>query len=508
MTTALTGLAARLEALDREQTITRIWHQDHTVWSDDPTEITEPNRLGWLTVTREMRNELNRLRRLASRARADGFENVVLMGMGGSSLAPEVLAQGAPAGAGLKLRVLDTTVPSEILAIEHELDLSKTLFVVASKSGTTIETISQLAYFWERVPDGSRFIVITDPGSPLEALGKERGFRGVFLNPESIGGRYSALSFFGLVPAALVGIDLEGLLNAANSMQALCSAIGPAEENPGAWTGAVLAEAALSGRDKLTLILPDEVSGLGDWIEQLLAESTGKLGKGIIPVVHEAIGPPESYGNDRLFVAYGDWDGLDELEAAGHPVIRSPDINARDLGAEFFLWEFATAVAGAIMGINPFDQPDVQSAKDATTRVLERGSTEAPAASASLADVLASVQPGDYIAIQAFLPRRYGIVQALKQAQQALRDRYKVAVTVGFGPRYLHSTGQVHKGGPNTGVFLQLVDEDSVDAAIPGRDFGFRQLVHAQAQGDYEALVAAGRRVARTTLDDLAEAAK
>ena len=505
MTTALTGLAARLDELDREQIVTRIWHQDHTVWSDDPTEITQPNRLGWLTVTREMRNELNRLRRLASRARADGFENVVLMGMGGSSLAPEVLAESAPSGAGLKLRVLDTTAPSEILAVEHELDLSKTLFVVASKSGTTIETTSQLAYFWERVPDGNRFIVVTDPGSPLEALGKERRFRGVFLNPESIGGRYSALSFFGLVPAALTGVDLEGLLNAGASMQALCSASGPAAENPGAWMGAVLAEAALSGRDKLTVFLPDELRGLGDWIEQLLAESTGKQGKGIIPVVHETLGPPEVYGSDRLFVSYVEYEGLDALEAAGHPVIRQPEINSRDLGAEFFLWEFATAVAGAVMRINPFDQPDVQSAKDATSRVLERATAETPTARSSLSDVLGTVQPGDYIAIQAFMPRRHAIWQALEQARQVLRDRFKVAVTVGFGPRYLHSTGQVHKGGPNTGVFLQLVDEDGVDAAIPGRPFSFRELLHAQAQGDYEALVAAGRRVARTSLDELAE---
>jgi glucose-6-phosphate isomerase len=488
--------------MDLHRVVPRIWERDHTVWKPDPAEITD--RLGWLGVSDLMRERVGELERLAAEAVSDGLRTAVLLGMGGSSLAPEVLAKtyGSAAG-GLELLVLDTTHPATIERVSAGLDLDHTLFVVASKSGTTIETRSHLAHFWALVPDGRRFVAITDPGTPLGDLARERRFRALFENPEDIGGRYSALSYFGMVPAALIGAPLAELLGDADQMRAASGPGSPAAENPAAALGATIGEAALAGRDKLTLVLPEEIASLGDWVEQLVAESTGKEGTGVVPVVGEPLGEPGDEGADRLFVATGAHDGLEALERAGHPVVRLPMDGRARLGAEFFRWEMATAVAGHVLGINPFDQPNVQEAKDATSEVLATGRVEAPGFD-DPAVVLKQVSEGDYVAILAYLDRTPETEAELQRVRLAIRDRHRVATTVGFGPRYLHSTGQLHKGGPNTGVFLQVVDaERDTDVPIPGRNVSFGTLIDAQALGDLRSLRARGRRVARVTLDAL-----
>jgi glucose-6-phosphate isomerase len=496
---SLGTLAGRVEAAlaeaASEEVIARIWRNDHRLWSDDPTEITQPNRLGWLEVVESIRGETASLQRFAAEVAGEGYRKLVLMGMGGSSLAPEVLYQTFGAAPGrLELEVLDLTHPDAVLDLTNRLDLTKTLFLVASKSGSTIETLSHFDYLWGLCPEGSHFIAITDDGSPLHRLGEERGFRRVLLNRPDIGGRYSALSYFGLVPAALIGLELDEFLADASAMAQACRAEDPAQ-NPGAWLGVILGEAAQAGRNKLTLLLPHEIESFGDWVEQLIAESTGKLGRGILPVVGEPPAPAQTYGPDRLFVAIGEHSDLADLEAAGHPVVRLPYEGKRQLAAEFFRWEFATAVAGQRLGINPFDQPNVQSAKDATARILAANTTE-PDATPSLADVLATVKPGDYIAVLAYLPRNPATQRDLQTLRLELRDRYLVATTLGFGPRYLHSTGQLHKGGPNSGVFILLTDEATRDAAIPGRPYTFDRLRQAQALGELQSLLVAGRRVA------------
>ena len=492
----------RLARFAREDVTHRLWSGDHTLWTDHDTEISD--RLGWLAVVGAMEHEAEDLHTFAASVAADGITSVVLLGMGGSSLAPEVL--GATFSAtehGLSLEVLDTTDPASIRALEERIDLDRTLFIAASKSGSTVETLSQLAYFAQQVTDPGRFVVITDPGSPLATLGTERGFRRVFLNPPDIGGRYSALSYFGLVPAALVGVDLLQLLDRAREMAQACHACVPPADNPGAWLGAVLGEAALAGRDKLTLIVPDEITTFGTWVEQLIAESTGKDGRGIVPVEGEAIGSPEAYGDDRLFVAIGEHGALEALEAAGHPVVRLPYVDRYQLGGEIFRWAFATAVAGHVLGIHPFDQPNVQEAKDATARVLDGAGVDAATPSAGA--VLGTVTPGDYIAILAYVPRSPEWDARLQRVRLRLRGRHRVATTIGYGPRFLHSTGQLHKGGPDTGIFIQIVPDDGEDLSIPGRPYGFGELRRAQALGDLQALRAHGRRVARATVDELEE---
>ena len=499
---AATGEA--LDRLAREDVAGRLQAGDHTLWADDPAGIS--NRLGWLTAPDDFAARVEKIEAFAAEAVGDGIDDVVLLGMGGSSLAAEVIAstQGSAPGHPA-LSVLDTTDPAEIRALDARLDLGRTLFLVASKSGTTVETRSQLDYFWSRLPDGAHFAAITDPGTPLAELGEERGFRRVLLNPPEIGGRYSALSYFGLVPAALLGVDLRGLLAPAVEMQRSCGACAPPADNPGVRLGAVLGAAAAGGRDKLTLVLPPPLAALGSWIEQLIAESTGKDGRGIVPVEGEPLGPPEVYGDDRLFVAYGDHEGLAALEGAGHPVVRLPVEDAERLGAEFYRWELATAVAGCLLGVQPFDEPNVQQAKDATARILGSSEPAESPSTASASEVLASVQPGDYIALQAFLPRSEANIEALQAARARLRDRYRVAATAGFGPRFLHSTGQLHKGGPNSAVCIQIVRDEDDDLAIPGRSASFGELQRAQALGDLESLLALGRRVARVTLEELAE---
>ena len=496
----------RLRAFDRDRLGRRIWARDHTVWRDDPAEIVD--RLDWLTVAQDMRPLLPELRAFAQGCADDGLTDALLLGMGGSSLAPEVFGSAFGVASGmLDLHVLDTTHPDQILALGRRLDLGRTLFLAASKSGTTIETRSHLAHFWSvSGGDAARFVAITDPGTPLADLGIERGFRRVFENRPGIGGRYSALSLFGLVPAALIGADLAGLLDRAEAMMASCGPDVSAEEAPALWLGAVLGEAALAGRDKLTLVLPDEIGAFGWWIEQLVAESTGKEGRGIVPVEGEGIGPPEVYGEDRLFVGLGEAGFLTELEEAGHPVAVLPFGEPLDLGGQMFEWELATAVAGHVLGIHPFDQPDVGAAKDATARALAGPAGAAPDPG-SLADLLGSVQGGrDYVAIHAYLPRDEPTAARLQRVRVGLRDRLRAATTVGFGPRFLHSTGQLHKGGPDTGVFVQVVEGPREDLEVPGQAYTFGRLLRAQADGDLQALRDRGRRVARVGLRELEEA--
>jgi hypothetical protein len=485
----------RLEVLGKDEVVPRIWRHDHTVWRDDPTEIT--NRLGWLDVMREL--DPDELRAFGRGCAEDGLRTAVLCGMGGSSLAPEVFREtfGVANGA-LDLIVLDSTHPDQILAVQRAIDVQTTLFVVASKSGTTTETLSHFALFWSTMPEGSHFAAITDPGTPLEDLAKEHGFRRTFLANPNIGGRYSALSPFGMVNAALVGADLEALVRDAEAMADACRR--DAEENPGAHLGAALGEGHDAGRDKLTLVLPEALKSFGYWVEQLIAESTGKGGKGILPVEGEEVGRPDVYGDDRLFITVG--RDLEELRAAGHPVVR---LDEAGLGGEMFRWEFATAVAGAVIGIQPFDQPDVQSAKDATKKILESGDIADPERG-ELRELLASARPGEYLAIQAYLPRSVENQRALHAVRMRLRDRLKLATTVGFGPRFLHSTGQLHKGGPNTGLFVQVVDEPTDDVEIPGKPYTFGTLIKAQAAGDLLALRDRDRRVVRVSLHELEDA--
>jgi glucose-6-phosphate isomerase len=500
------GVRERIERFAESEVVARIWAKDHTVWRPDPTEITD--RLGWLTVHEEMRARLDEIRKFARSCWADGFRTAVLAGMGGSSLAPEVFRTMFGVGPdGLDLIVLDTTHPDQILEVERSLDLDRTLFIVSSKSGTTIETRSHLAHFWDRFPKGSSYVAITDPGTPLVALAEEHGFRKVFSNPPDIGGRYSALSYFGLVPAALVGVDTEQLTSSASAVSRSCGAEKAAADNPGLRLGAVLGEAALAGRDKLAFVLPHDALSLGPWIEQLIAESTGKEGKGIVPIEGATLGPPGVYGGDRCFAAGDDAGGpiLEWLGRAGHPIERVWPSGRNEVGGQMFLWEFATAVAGAVLGIHPFDQPDVEAAKDATARLLEAG--ELPRIDrGDLTAILGAAGPPRYLAIQAYLPRTAEIGERLTAVRERIRDHTRMATTIGYGPRFLHSTGQLHKGGPPTGLFVQVTDLPASDVPIPGERYTFGSLLAAQAAGDLQALRDRGRAAARVDLEELERA--
>jgi transaldolase/glucose-6-phosphate isomerase len=506
------AVAQRLSAMDAAHLTRRIWAHDPTVWKDNPNTAEIRDRLGWLTVGKAMAQQAKPLRSLADEVRAE-FDRVVLCGMGGSSLAPEVLWRTFGAASGHpSLQVLDSTDPRAVRLVEQRGDLARTLFIISSKSGTTQESDSFFRYFWERTGGrGSQFIAITDPGTPLERLAAERRFRRAFLNPADIGGRYSALSFFGLVPAALIGVDVETLLHRAHRMAEACAACVPILENPAAWLGASLGEAALAGRNKATFVLSPAIASFGLWVEQLIAESTGKEGTGILPVVEEPLGAPEVYGGDRVFVSMtlaGEADidvesRLAALEKAGHPVIHLRLEDRYDLGQEFFRWQFATAVAGAVLRINPFDQPNVAESKANTKAVLARKTSSAAAASAGeLERFLAGVKPGDYLALMAYLPPAPDNDRRLAAIRLRLRDRLKIATTLGYGPRFLHSTGQLHKGGPQVGHFLQIVDRVSEELPIPGEPFGFGELEAAQADGDLIALRSRGRPAIR--IDDLA----
>jgi hypothetical protein len=437
---------------------------------------------------------------------ADGLTDVVVMGMGGSSLFPEVVARSFPTGErGLRLHVLDSTDPAAVAHIAGHLHPDTTLYLASSKSGSTIETRSHLDFFWERVGRGDRFAVVTDPGSALGALARERGFRHVFENRPDIGGRYSALSFFGLVPAALAGADWVGMVAAAQQVTPSLRSSDPAV-NVGLHLGAALAAGVQAGRDKATLVIDPRIETFGLWLEQLLAESTGKQGTGVVPVAGEALGPVDVYGSDRIFISIGDVEhpvGLDVLADEGHPVIELDLDDLPDLGAHVVMWEVATAVCGAVLGINAFDQPNVAEAKEATNKVLADGAGDLPGA--TLAEVLLLLQPGDYVAVQAYMEPADDAVPQLEEIRLLLRDEHRVATTFGLGPRFLHSTGQLHKGGPPTGVFLQVVGADASDAEIPGQEFTFSQLKHAQADGDLLTLDRHGVRACRTTLAELSD---
>jgi transaldolase / glucose-6-phosphate isomerase len=518
----------RLRKLEQDAVVRRIAEKDAALWKSNGTVENEiRDRLGWLQVADRMEERVPELEALRKELVGEGFTDAVLMGMGGSSLAPEVFRQtfGAPKGA-LDVHVLDTTDPAAIAALEQAIQGRKAVFMVASKSGTTLETLSHYRYFWDKTSQkGGSFIAITDPGTPLAEEASRRGFRRTFLNPPDIGGRYSALSYFGLVPAALGGVDLAGLLDRTATMVQACSPSVPVGENPGAWLGTVFAEAARVGRDKITIVAPAAVKRFGVWAEQLIAESTGKEGKGLVPVADEALGPPELYGKDRLFVRLalpGDDDPsvgrLTALSNAGHPVVTLKLSDPLSLGAEFFRWEYAIAVAGAILGMNVFDQPNVQEAKDLTRKVLSQGNPptvgegirwagqQGATLEAALQALLAQVRPGDYVALLAYIAAGAEHDRALNTIRLAVRDKYRVATTVGYGPRYLHSTGQLHKGGPNTGVFLEVVGDDPNDLPIPGEKFTFGILKQAQALGDFQALRNHGRRVLRIQARDVAQA--
>jgi len=494
----------------------RLFARDATLWKDDaPTGQKIRNRLGWLDSPGAMRGEVEAIRQFADGVKQAGFRHALLLGMGGSSLCPEVCRNTFGVAAGYPdLRVVDTTDPDAILAIERSVDLARTLFINASKSGTTVESASLGAYFWEKARRGEQWVAITDADSELDRQGTERGWRAVFRNPADIGGRYSALSYFGLVPAALIGADIGLLLE--RGLQALeanrpgvSSLQPPASSLDGVHLGAEIGRLALAGRDTLTFVLSPEIADFGNWVEQLIAESTGKEGQGVLPVVGEPLGRPEVYGGGRVFVALL-LEGrtsreiearLEALEAAGHPVFRLFLKDQYDLGAEFVRWEIVTAICGAVLKINPFDEPNVTESKDNTARLLEQFETfgrlpkAAGAGPEALSGALAKAWPGDYIAILAFLERKPEYIEGLESLRARLRDKTKLATTLGFGPRYLHSTGQLHKGGPNDGLFIFLTAENAEDAPIPGRPYSFGVLRRAQALGDLESLRRRGRRV-------------
>jgi glucose-6-phosphate isomerase len=497
-------IAAAQAELSERDSISRLWAGDHTLWREDPTEISD--RLGWLTVVPEMLVHLDTLSAECAKLATD-VDDVLVMGMGGSSLFPEVIATTfGRAPDSPRLHVVDTTDPTALQRIAGELDPARTLHLAASKSGTTLETRSHLEWAWERHPDPARFAVVTDPGSQLAALAGDRGFARVFENRPDIGGRYSALSHFGIVPTLLAGAPASELLTSASNMAERLR--GAVAVNPGAGLAAVMAAGVRAGRDKVTIVLPPEVASFGLWLEQLLAESTGKDGTGVVPIVGELLGDPTFYGDDRVFVALGEEPNpeLDALAAAGHPVHVLPFTGPHDLGAQVLLWEVATALCGALLQIHPFDQPDVAAAKAATQEVLDSGLPDEPTVAVSY--LLDQVKPGDYVAIQAFIDPGAPAVADLDLVRLALRDRLKVATTLGLGPRFLHSTGQLHKGGPNTGVFLQVVGDDTAEVPIPGQPFDFGTLIRAQAAGDLITLRRRDRRAGRVSLQELLEVAK
>jgi len=548
-----------------------IWNKDGGWWTDDPAvQAHIVDRLGWLDVVDRMIGEADDLRAFADEVRKARFDKVLLMGMGGSSLAPDLFSMEFETADGFpELYVLDSTDPAVVALCRQELDPKTTLYIVSSKSGTTTEPNAFMEYFYDRVKQvkgdkaGQNFVAITDPGSPLIAEAQQRGFRKIYQNPPDIGGRYSALSYFGLVPAALMGIDVRKLLERAHLMAERCGKGVPAQSNPGVWLGAVLGTLAQRGRDKVTFVTTLGTDSFADWAEQLIAESTGKQGKGLVPIAREELGAPEVYGDDRVFIYMpkegddtADYDeAIEALMDAGHPVITLPLQDEYDLAGEFFRWEIAVAVAGKVLGINPFDEPNVTESKNNTKRLLEeygrkkrlpeetpvadegaielfaynvgatpggdgKNGAEEPAGDLAgyLHALFAQVQPHDYVALLAYLEpsddiydqegtaiEQYGNIGRLEVIRTEIRDELRVATTLGFGPRFLHSTGQLHKGGPNNGVFLVFTADEAADVPIPALGFSFGTLIRAQALGDIEALVAKGRRVVRLHLTNTEE---
>lgn len=532
-----------LEQADKESWIRRTWQKDASLWKDDAEhQKIIRNALGWVTVVDQLVEHADELAAFSERVRNDGFTHAVLLGMGGSSLCPEVFRrtfgqiEGFPT-----LHVLDSTDPATVKSFEERVDLAHTMFIVASKSGTTTEPLMFYKYFFNRMRElkgdraGENFVAITDPGTLMEAMAKGDNFRRIFLNPADIGGRYSALSFFGMVPASLQGFDFKALLDRAERVMHACAPAVPTADNPAARLGTILGTLANAGRDKLTLSTSHDISSLGLWIEQLIAESTGKEGKGIIPIAGETLGAPSVYSNDRMFVHISvgpidaDTEGkLKALEAAGHPVVRRTLNDTLDLGEEFYVWELATAVAGKILGINPFDQPNVQESKDNTKRLLEeyKKNGALPAqelgtegqglkvfceseTSAELGELpldqfitahLKRAGAGDYVALLDYIQETAEHDKLIQAIRTHLRDAQRVATTTGYGPRFLHSTGQLHKGGPASGVFVQVTADNAVDVPLPNEPFTFGTLKEAQALGDFQSLASRHRRAIRVHL--------
>jgi len=523
----------------------RLWQRDAKLWSGSD----EANWLGWLDVVDEQIAQHDQLAKLAKEVQARGFQHVLLLGMGGSSLCPEVLRMTFGRITHFPtLHVLDSTDPGQVKAFEHLIDIPKTLFIVSSKSGSTLEPNIFKQYFFERtkqavgaVKVGSQFIAVTDPGSKMQQVAEADRFLHVFFGRPSIGGRYSALSNFGMVPAAVMGLDTKKFLDRAANMVQACGAAVSVEENPGAALGVILGTAANAGRDKVTIITSPGISDLGAWLEQLLAESTGKIGKGIIPVDREHLTTPDVYGNDRVFVYVRLDSGADPeqdakvaaIEKAGHPVVRIAMADIYDLGAEFFRWEIATAVAGSIIGINAFNQPDVEASKIATRELTsayektgslpaekpvvedngvrlftdEINAAELAKAAAGehslvgyLKAHLARIKAGDYFAVLGYIQMNAEHELSLQALRHAVRDKKHVATCLGFGPRFLHSTGQAYKGGSNSGVFLQITCDDSVELPVPGQKYTFGIVKAAQARGDFQVLADRGRRALRVHL--------
>ena len=535
------AVKASLDDWKANDKVKRLWRRDASVW----TGADEGNWLGWLDITGEQLAHIDVLKNIAADVKKAKFKHALLLGMGGSSLCPEVLRltfgkiKGFP-----ELHVLDSTDPAQIKAVEKKVDLKSTLCIVSSKSGGTLEPNIYKQYFFERVKEkvggaevGNRFIAVTDPGSKMQHVAEIDKFRKIFMGVPSIGGRYSAISNFGMVPAAVMGIDVSKFLKATDQMVKACSADTPADTNPGVLLGAILGAAANQGRDKVTIIASPGIHDLGAWLEQLLAESTGKIGKGIIPVDREALGKPAVYGNDRVF-AYlrlqtkpnkAQDAAVETLEKAGHPVVRISLPNIYNLGQEFFRWEIATAVAGAIIGINAFNQPDVEASKIETKKLTSEYETsgklppEAPffegdgielyadeknaaalkggsTLAAVLKTHLSRIKPGDYFGVLGYITMNDAHEGALQKIRHAVRDNKKVATVLGFGPRFLHSTGQAYKGGPNSGVFLQITCDDAVDLPVPGQRYTFGIVKAAQARGDFAVLAERGRRALRVHL--------
>ncbi|NIR45354.1 MAG: bifunctional transaldolase/phosoglucose isomerase [Gemmatimonadetes bacterium] len=535
---------AALEEWRSSENTQRLWSGDASLWTGDD----EAEWLGWLEVVDGQLDRADELASLTADLSGGEFDHVLLLGMGGSSLCPEVLKMTFGAIAGHpELFVLDSTDPAQVKSFENEIDLERSAFFVSSKSGTTLEPNIFMRYFFERVSDrvgaeaaAEHFIAVTDPGSPLEEIARRDGFRHVFHGVPGIGGRYSALSDFGMAPAAAMGLDVRRLLERARIMVNACDATVPDAENPGVRLGLALGTAGALGRDKITLIASPAVYDLGAWLEQLLAESTGKQGVALIPVDREPLGEPGVYEDDRLFVYVRFADGpdpeqdaaLERLESAGQPVIRIDVDDRYDLGQEFFRWEFATAVAGSLLGINPFNQPDVEASKKATRALTDSyedtGSlpseepileekrlwllsdsqnAEALASAADDRNVeaylrahLGRLEPGDYLALLAYIEMNEAHEARLSSIRRQVRDARRVATCLGFGPRFLHSTGQAYKGGPNTGVFLQITCDDAEDLDVPGHDYTFGVVKAAQARGDFEVLAERGRRALRVHL--------
>lgn len=522
-----------LADMQSDDVMKRIWSLDHTVWSEETAEIT--NRLGWLTVIEDIQSQLEQVERLVTDVIANGYTNTLVLGMGGSSLAPEVFGVIWPSDQ-MTVEVLDSTDPDAVQAYIDTLDMSKTLFIVATKSGGTVETLSFFKTFYNLTVDavgadkaGDHFVAITDPGSKLVTLAEEYSFRDTFINDPNIGGRYAALSFFGLVPAALTGVDPSKLLGSAVDASQASGADVAAASSPGAWLGVVMGELANAGRNKLTFVLSSSIANWADWVEQLIAESTGKVGKGILPVAHEPTTNPDNYGDDRVFVSIqlAEEDEhsalLEEVAEHGHPTIYIKLDDAYDLGGQFWLWEFATAVAGYRMGIQPFDQPNVESAKVQAQKMVKAymdtgalpeldaalsdgditvyGETSAGTAIEALSEFLTKVGTGDYVGVHAYVTPSDEITGLLQQMRSAILETQHVATTYGYGPRFLHSTGQLHKGDDGSGLFIQLLDAGDATVAIPdkaGEDASgitFNVLVKAQALGDRQALLDEGRRV-------------